>query len=591
MRRLFVPGAVAAAVAVLGFCGWLLLAPGWAVALLQEQAQLKLGRGLEVKGGAHLAFLPELSIRFDQVHLTGPEGQDGAFLVARALRIPVSPGDLFTRSPDLSAITLEGADVAFLVDERGLANWSFAAVPAPAHMQITFEDARLRYFDARNGQSLALAGAKAVAQVGADGSIALDGTAEINGRLARLAASLKSLARVHDDGSPLDLSIESVEGKADFSGRLSTAKALSLAGPVTLSSPDLRGLARWGGIHIAEGDNYRQFSLSGALDSAGRAFAIHRAEVTLDGTQASGEVVVDLRGEVPKLQAALTAQRLVIDPFLPESGAGAGEWGTRPLGFESLRGFDAEMTLETAAFSAGGLSAFPCRLVLALAKGRLQAALTAQSETLGPTSLDVTIDAGITPPAFAMTFKSGNAGSWLAGYADITWLTGTTDFSADVSGTGQTQQEIVGTLKGTASIAASGGSLVGPDMTALLAAVSQRILEGWQDGGPGTTAFTSFAGSFTIADGIATTSDLHLKAPGFSMTAGGEADLLRRAIDLKAEPRLVTEADGATAGLPVAVAVKGPWAAPRIYPDMKGILENPEAGFSTLKTMGLPAGN
>ena len=50
--------------------------------------------------------------------------------------------------------------------------------------------------------------------------------------------TLKSLARVNADGSPLELALAANAGAANFSGRLSTAKVLSLAGPVSLSSHD-----------------------------------------------------------------------------------------------------------------------------------------------------------------------------------------------------------------------------------------------------------------------------------------------------------------------------------------------------------------
>ena len=32
--------------------------------------------------------------------------------------------------------------------------------------------------------------------------------------------------------------------------------------------------------------------------------------------------------------------------------------------------------------------------------------------------------------------------------------------------------------------------------------------------------------------------------------------------------------------------IEGPWGAPRIYPDMQGILDNPDAAYAKLKEMG-----
>jgi AsmA protein len=52
---------------------------------------------------------------------------------------------------------------------------------------------------------------------------------------------------------------------------------------------------------------------------------------------------------------------------------------------------------------------------------------------------------------------------------------------------------------------------------------------------------------------------------------------------------LTLEGQGRTAnpvGLGIPVAIDGPWADPRIYPDMAGMMDNPEAAYAKLKEMG-----
>ena len=62
--------------------------------------------------------------------------------------------------------------------------------------------------------------------------------------------------------------------------------------------------------------------------------------------------------------------------------------------------------------------------------------------------------------------------------------------------------------------------------------------------------------------------------------------MLRRALDFKFDPKLVTGSNETT-GLPVQVAVKGPWQAPKIYPDVEGIFDDPEAAYDTLRDLGV----
>ena len=66
---------------------------------------------------------------------------------------------------------------------------------------------------------------------------------------------------------------------------------------------------------------------------------------------------------------------------------------------------------------------------------------------------------------------------------------------------------------------------------------------------------------------------------------------LRERLNFRVEPQLVGSLEGQGgkqdfAGLGVPVMVTGPWGSPRIYPDIKGILENPTAAYERLRQLG-----
>lgn len=589
-------GTAAVALVFLGVLTWLVLSPGWAVGLIQEQVQQQLARRLEVKGGAHLTFLP-LSIRLDAASLAMPGGQEGSFITAKSVRIPLSFTQLLFGDLDLTAMALEEAEVALLVNERDQASWSFPAVKTPAPLKLSLANGSLRYFDARNGQSLAISNVMGVVDIGADGNVGLTGTAEIKGRLARIDAALKSLSRVHEDGSPIDVTIETPEASATFSGRVVTAKVLSLAGSVTITSPDLRAAARWAGLAVEDGPGYGSLAIDGGLDSAGRAFAIRKATVALDRFRGSGELVIDFRNDLPKLQANLTAPAFTPGAFLPAGTAKSGDWGITPLGFSILKSFDAEISIDTPALSYGSAAANPARIVTTIAKGKLDAAVAARMGQAGTVALTVAIDANAQPEAFSVGLKAENtdAGTLLESLAGVDWLKGTGTITASLSGMGRTQQEIIGTLKGSASLSLTQGEIAAADLAAMLSAVTQRIVDGW-NGAKGATPLTSLKADFIIADGIATVRTFNLGNPALNITASGDIDLLRRALDLRAEPKIVAVGaggvgTGAITSLPVSVIVRGPWSAPRLYPDIQGILIDPIGGYARLKAKGLPAGN
>jgi AsmA protein len=128
------------------------------------------------------------------------------------------------------------------------------------------------------------------------------------------------------------------------------------------------------------------------------------------------------------------------------------------------------------------------------------------------------------------------------------------------------------------------GALVGLDVPALLGHVMTGIAEGWTAAGDGDTPFSRLEAKFAVEDGIAETANLTLEGPALGLAGHGSVDLLRRRLDLKMRPRPRGADDEATAAsLPVSVIVAGSWSAPRIYPDVEGILENPARAFEGLR--------
>jgi len=576
-RRLAATGAAIALVAA-AIIAFVLVTPRIAAGDLAALAQQQLGRAVTVHGATHLVFSP-LALRVEEAALSGPKPDDDSFVMARSAIIPVTLGQLFGAAPAAPAVTLEGAEFALLVSERGEASWDFAG-KAPGAMTITLEQARLRYFDARNGQSMELHHVDGRLDLAADGGASFAGTAVINGRLVKIDAGLKSLARVNADGSPIELSLTADDGQATFSGRLSTAKVLSLAGPVSLSSTAPAAALRLIGLPApATAAIPGAIAIDGALDSAGRALAIRNATLTLGDFRAVGELGADLRNAEPKLQARLVADRLWLDALLPAAGAKNGDWGRAPLPFALLRGLAIEAELRVRSVVYGGIATGASNLKLTLAEGKLQVDDASRLDGDGTLSFTLRADATVLPPSVGLklTVNDAPAQPLLGVLTGATGLTGTGGFTVDVTASGTTQEELIGMLKGTASADYVNGSIAGADLTGLVLAAKQKILEGW-GAVPGSTPFTRLAGTARIEDGIASFRDVTLEGPVTSFSFEGLVDVLRKAIAISA-----TGSVNGQPLLPVAVIGKGPWANPKVYPDVPNILGDPQAGFAKLQ--------
>jgi AsmA protein len=75
------------------------------------------------------------------------------------------------------------------------------------------------------------------------------------------------------------------------------------------------------------------------------------------------------------------------------------------------------------------------------------------------------------------------------------------------------------------------------------------------------------------------------------MTGVGTVDLGTKMLAFRVEPKLVmtTEGQGRAAdpvGFGIPVIIDGSWSEPRIYPDVAGILDNPDEAYARLKEMG-----
>ena len=84
--------------------------------------------------------------------------------------------------PDLSTLTLEGAEIALLIDERDAASWDFAATAPAAPLSLHLANSSIRYFDARNGQALAIGDVTGDISIASDGQIGFIGSTDLRGQ-------------------------------------------------------------------------------------------------------------------------------------------------------------------------------------------------------------------------------------------------------------------------------------------------------------------------------------------------------------------------------------------------------------------------
>src|SRR4029077_20978436 len=102
---------------------------------------------------------------------------------------------------------------------------------------------------------------------------------------------------------------------------------------------------------------------------------------------------------------------------------------------------------------------------------------------------------------------------------------------------------------------------------------------------------SDLSASFRLENGRATTSNLRLLGPLVRINGSGTVDLAAKTLQFKLDPTLVASLEGQGGradplGFGVPVNIEGSWDDPRIYPDVAGILSDPDGAYAKLHALG-----
>ena len=179
----------------------------------------------------------------------------------------------------------------------------------------------------------------------------------------------------------------------------------------------------------------------------------------------------------------------------------------------------------------------------------------------------------------------------LQSIANFDKLDGKMQAKIAVRSTGNSQRAIMTNMSGTVFALFQDGQIRGLNVAQMIRSLTASTLSGWQENSQQATDLTQLSASFKIDKGQATTYDLNLVGPLVKITGVGTVDLGTKQMGFRVEPKLVmtTEGQGRTSdpvGFGIPVIIDGYWSEPRIYPEMSGILENPDQAYAKLREMG-----
>ncbi|MBN8961889.1 MAG: AsmA family protein [Rhizobiales bacterium] len=559
----FAGAAIAAIILVIAIVLAVGIPSGMMTSAIQARIERATGYRIEIDGKTRIALWPTFHVTLNNISLDRRAGTDDAERIEIVqARVEMPLANLISGKPVITDLALE-KPVAYLpllrertASKSAPASNDTATTPTSDTTQVRIDrvsvtDGALVFANARDKVEDRVEAINATATIGADLQLAINATA----RSGDHALKLDLRAELPNDAAarrnlPVELTFEAPSLMSDSL----TAKAdVRLAGPVV---------------------------------------RINGVSGTLGGKPFTGWASVDLAGK-PLVKLDLDIQDLAFGKPTRTATQASATWSDVPFDLRGLNYVDADVRISAARLAYDDLRVAPLALGATLNHGTLAARFENVGIYEGFASGALTLDASAPMPR--LTLQGDLAGiralPLLSGLADFDRLKGKLQAKFAVQSSGDNPRAMMSNLEGTAFLDFRDGKIRGINVAQMIRSLTTGTLNGWQSDEVQATDLSQLSASFRIARGKAETSDIVLTGPLVRMRGGGTIDLGGKALALRVEPKLVMslEGQGSAAdpvGLGIPVMIQGPWAAPRIYPDMAGILDNPDAAYARLRELG-----
>jgi len=328
--------------------------------------------------------------------------------------------------------------------------------------------------------------------------------------------------------------------------------------------------------------------LSGRVSGELRRFALDPLALAIGQSTLQGKVAVDLSGTRTQLDADLTAgdwaidrllsarQTAAIDHGFARAAAAPGlllaaaqtsqpkdGWSDEPVDFSLLERADLTLKLAAHGLAYGGWRVDTPALTASVKDGVLL--LQQLTGTLLGGSLEASGRAGGgAMPALEgrFTLKDVDLKQALTSAVGVGFVDGRLDFDGRLASAGSSEAALVAHLAGDAAFQSRGGSIAGVNLKAIrdrLASHAGDLVALLRGGAGGRTPFSTLEGGFHVADGVASSDDLHFLAEDGEGRATARLDLPRWTMAGRVEFRLAGIADAP----PLVMRLEGPIDAPR----------------------------
>ncbi|MGF6312953.1 AsmA protein [Bradyrhizobium sp. i1.8.4] len=564
MRALkFIGAAIAAVIVIIALAAVVGIPSSFLTSVIIERVERETGYKLTINGGARIGLWPTVNLTLNDVMLQDPrEREVNNRFAADSVEAEMTLSSLWSGQPDITDLVIVKPVVNLpLQRERTRDHNPPAKSPASDNGGITIRHVSVTggtivFSNVRDRVEKRIEALNVDATIGNDRKIVVTGDARTSDK------PLKFDIRATAPPAPLERQSVAAEFNIDAPGLLPAAIKANAE-------------ARLNGTVVMFN------GVSGMLGDGGF----------------TGWASVDFASNKPLVKLDLDFQRVSIAMTPSQPGAtqplGTNSWSNASIDLNGLNYVDAQARISAAELVIGDGRFMQAAIDASVDSGVLKGRLANLGAYEGTANGDVTIDARAATPTYALRLDLAGVRALpvLKSLAEFDKLDGRMQAKITLTSQGSSERAIVGNLGGTAFVVFQDGKILGLNVAQMIRNLTTGTLSGWQESQELSTDLSQLSASFKVDKGQAVTTDLNLIGPLVKMTGVGTVDLNTRQIGFRVEPQLLmtTEGQGRAGnpvGLGIPVMIEGPWVSPRIYPEMQGILDDPQAAYAKLKEMG-----
>ncbi len=578
--------------------GLLLLIPTERIAAAAAgQFEQLTGRKLVIEGDISPRFWPVLGVTTGPVSISNADWSDeGPMFQAESLNIEINASALL--GGDIRILGLRATAPQILLERAkdGRENWMFggggsagevsadtpaadtpAVVRAYALDEALISGATLRFIDHRTGQSVTLDKVDASLTIpDFTGPAQLSATAVMAGQAVTLTAEV-GVFSAFTEGRVVPITLQSGIGGSDISfAGVGGLNPVAAEGDLVADLSDLGAVMALAGTSapdLPQGFGAQSLAVSGklTLDATGAAY-LRGAVIRADGNELTGDLDLKPGKDRPKLSAQLRAGALSLAGLAGGQGGGSGGgmeaigWPTDKLDVSALGTVDAAVALVAGSIDLGVVKFGETRVMLTIDRARAGFDIQQMAAYGGAVTGEFVVNGrGGLSVGGSLSMAGLDMQPLLMDVSGWDRLLAKGNLTLKFLGVGNSVEALMRGLQGDGTLSLGKGEIRGLDIAGML-----RTLDAGYVGEGQTTVFDGIAGSFSIAAGVLSNSDLKLVAPYLTAVGSGEVGLGERNLNYRLRPTALAAEDG-TGGVMVPLLITGPWAKPRFKLDLEGI--------------------